>query len=86
MSKAILVIDMPKRCGECPRCASYQSCAFSIREYWCTASDNISVDSDDKPRWCPLKPAPEKIEVSYRSDEQDWDKGYNACIEAIMDN
>ena len=86
MDKAILVIDMPSCCGECPICASWQSSAFSIREYWCTAFDNISVDSDDKPRWCPLKPAPEKIEVSYGSDEQDWDKGYNACIEAIMDN
>lgn len=63
MSKAILVIDMPSCCNECPICASYAESAFSIREYWCTASDNTDVDPYDKPKWCPLKPVPEKIDV-----------------------
>jgi hypothetical protein len=57
MNKSVLIIDTPKSCGECPICASWQSSAFSVREYWCTVSENISVDPDDKPKWCPLKTA-----------------------------
>ncbi len=63
MDKAILVIDMPSCCSECPICASYAKSAFSPREYWCTISDNTDVNPYDKPKWCPLKPAPKKIDV-----------------------
>ena len=83
MSKSILIFDTPSRCGECPICASWQSSAFSIREYWCTASDNISVDSDDKPRWCPLKELPEERLVWF--DDSDYERGYNDCLRCIVD-
>ena len=62
MSKSILVIDTPDRCWKCSCCASYQASAFSYREYWCCATDK-DVDPNKKPEWCPLKPAPEKIDV-----------------------
>ena len=84
MSKSILVLDTPKNCGECLICASWQSSAFSIREYWCTVSENTSVNPYDKPKWCPLKPAPKKVKVMYGDDSQDWDKGYNSCVEEIV--
>ena len=38
-----------------------------------------------KPDWCPLKPAPKKIKVMYGDDSQDYDEGYNACVEEILD-
>lgn len=85
MSKSILILDTPKKCGECPICASWQSSAFSIREYWCTASENTSVDPDDKPNWCPLKPAPKKQDAWYDDDEGSaWIRGYNNCVREIM--
>lgn len=88
MNKAILVIDMPKCCKECSICASWQSSAFSIREYWCTTSDNMSVDPDDKPGWCPLKPLPEKYDMeNYVGDRDyngDFEYGYNQCIDEIL--
>ena len=79
MDKAILVIDMPKGCYECPLAVetvhNYDACCI-------TGSRIMSYDKFD---WCPLKLAPKPIEVNYGSDEQDWEKGYNSCVEQIMD-
>ena len=60
MSKAILIIDMPKRCGECPICATYQEHAWAIREFWCPVVDDKDVDPYEKPGWCPLMELKEK--------------------------
>ena len=58
MSKSILVIDTPEHCGECP----FRS--FINYGKWCAAYDDTCIDHyPAKPEWCPLKPAPEKIEV-----------------------
>lgn len=86
MNKAILVIDMPEKCIDCPLCATYAASAWSPREYWCTAYDNKDVDHpyDDKPDWCPLKPAPEEQEIWYDDDSNDWDRGYNSCLHEIV--
>lgn len=84
MDKAILVIDMPSLCSECPICASWQASAFSIREYWCTAAENKDVNPDIKPDWCPLKPAPEEQMIWYDDGRSDWERGYNNCLREIM--
>ena len=83
MDKAILVIDMPKCCRECPVCASYAESAFSHREYWCSPMDNRDVHPENKPDWCPLKPAPEEQEVWYDDERSDWERGYNNCLREI---
>lgn len=83
MNKAILVIDMPDSCGECPIHASYADSAFSIREYWCAVKGE-DVNPKNKPDWCPLQPAPKEQEIWYGDDSQDWDKGYNACLREIV--
>ena len=80
MSKAILVIDMPRYCNERPICVSYQTSAFSPREYWCVASENIGVDPNKKPDWCPLKLIPEKKLIWYDDERSDWERGYNDCL------
>ena len=54
MNKAILLIDMPSSCGECPICASYAESAWSPRDYWCPVMENKDVDPNNKPDWCPL--------------------------------
>lgn len=82
MSKAILVIDMPKMCKECPICEFYEIIP-SIEEYSC-AVENTVVDQYDKPNWCPLKPAPELQDVWFDDEESDWERGYNNCVNEIM--
>lgn len=84
MSKAILVMDMPESCSECSICASWQSSAFSAREYWCPVMENKDVEPNKKPDWCPLKELPEKKENAIGANYQRFVNGYNACIDDIL--
>lgn len=66
MNKAILIIDMPTNCGECEMCVNQYSLG-----YWCHAFKGGFIGFNNtipKPDWCPLKPAPEKIDVSVFDD------------------
>ena len=58
-SKAILVIDeMPKDCLDCELLNGYDnSCVGGKIGYDAIYEDRI------KPKWCPLKPLPQKAEV-----------------------
>lgn len=86
MSKAILVMDMPECCADCP-------CSFFERN---NPKPNLicgivqeDANNVGKPDWCPLRPMPEK--VTEYIDEYDIGKdysegtmdGWNACIDAI---
>ena len=96
MDKAILVIDMPKGCYECPlavETGAYDSC--------CITGTRITSNDNFKFPWCPLKPVPEKIDVPdfddtikaknknaeevgmYMYDRGHY-RGYNLCIDKIL--
>ena len=78
MSKSILVIDTPTRCGEC-RFARFYNTILSRDLIMCTAVKNdLFVWRDDKPKWCPLRPLPNKWH-----DTSFIAKGYNACLDEI---
>lgn len=82
--KAILVIDMPKDCGNCP-CVGEE---FGI----CQADEkNRDCDWYKTPSWCPLKPMPEKKWVAEWFDrimennkEHLMSLGWNDCIDEIL--
>lgn len=61
MSKAILVIDMPDSCSKCPLFCGFYS------DMCCKGLNNRGIDypypEDFKQDWCPLKPAPKKMDV-----------------------
>ena len=60
MSKAILVIDMPESCDKCPMFHGFYT------DMTCGANNcviNYPYPKDFRQDWCPLKPAPEKIDV-----------------------
>ena len=73
ISKAILVLDMPESCGDCPLQTEYDT----LR---CVVNNEI-VTMDARPDWCPLKPVPEKVDIPYLTI---WDAGWNACIDEIL--
>ena len=57
MSKAILIIDMPENCSECPLDYDYlQGCTGDVREY--AEPDEEPQSFYHRPTWCPLKPLP----------------------------
>lgn len=76
MSKAILIMDMPKSCNECDViCTKYYS-----------ALQNGNLEVLTKPSDCPLKEVPEYKKSILRQEEfgEGFDIGYNACIDEIL--
>lgn len=76
MSKAILVMDMPNACYECP-CEA---------DYVCQA-ENKEIDNIDKVQeWCPLREVPQKktMTIDMTLMEMCEIEGYNACIDEIL--
>lgn len=74
--KAILVIDMQKRCDDCQ---------FMLQGL-CLAHYGKKIDfENDKPTWCPLKEMPTKRQ-GLTTDEYTkyMNEGYNACIDEIL--
>lgn len=73
MSKAILVMDMPKSCNECDViCTKYYS-----------SLQNGSLEVLTKPSDCPLKELPQKKKHTLYSIGA-YNTGYNACIDEII--
>ena len=81
MSKAILVMDMPKNCFDC----RFQEMGF------CEAVHSVGEmipddDLESKPDWCPLREMPEKKKTIGTESETEriyMNCGWNACIDAI---
>lgn len=80
MSKAVLVMDMPSSCSECP-------CCYIPRCEVLEKSLRTSEIYECKPNWCPLRELPEKNTKKY-SDGYKYGKGYqngyNACIDELL--
>lgn len=71
MSKAILVIDMPDNCWNCSLIVEKENgCKV------CPITNCTLMSRDGKFSWCPLKPAPEKVDVP----------DYDDTIKAESDN
>lgn len=81
--KAVLVIDTPKDCGDCP-------CLHD--ELWMCQADteyHRGAEYSGRPSWCPLRPLPEKKPISYHDDlygdvEKNYTNiGWNLCLEEL---
>lgn len=79
MSKAILVIDMPK---SCEYCVLYSE--FIGDKPRCSAT-YLPTRNNKAKSHCPLKPMPEKVEGSmWNTDIGEFYEGYNRCIDEIL--
>ena len=87
MSKAILVMDMPDKCGEC-ECSYCDYDDPHLNLICAVVGDNVS--GSDKPDWCPLRPMPEKkplkgnVSNIQRMMEEMGAVSWNACIDAMI--
>ena len=84
MSKAILIIDMPEVCSNCP-INFWNQCG--ILEHELKHSGRIENPSYSKLDRCPLKSMPERKESYINVEEsKDWyEIGYNQCLSEILD-
>jgi len=74
--KAILVIDIPECCAECPlmlwdaESEYYGACCPTLKEDNCVAdSYKENENKGTKPNWCPLRPLPSKKDVTVKRIE-----------------
>lgn len=84
MGKAVLVIDMPKDCFDCPMCIEsiVDRCKINYKDIH---GDGGIEETDSRPSWCPLKP------IEHRDGKTDGHStcmkwftiGWNKCIDAI---
>jgi hypothetical protein len=91
MQKAILVIDMPKSCYECPLLddrGDYPICLITDQ----TKGYKFRV-REQKMDKCPLKELPEKYDIEEemkkphdRDYTWEFEGGYNKCLEEILDD
>ena len=81
--KAILVIEMPSSCMGC----NFLHCEIEENKEYCEAREirkQVDLAKEEKPDWCPLRPAPEK-----RQTTNDFWQGCvnivrNHCIDEIL--
>ena len=78
--KAVLVIDMPKDCGDCP-------CIHD--ELWkCQADKQFREGTyyNGRPSWCPLRPLPKKMKRRATDEATDliYSTGWNDCLAEMM--
>ena len=94
MSKAVLVMDMPESCRECPFCRGLNECKvkkYLVRDRLFTIfTVDAQIMKGGKPSWCPLRELPEKIpdlEHGYENVEKSIIRiGWNACLDMILEN
>ena len=81
MKKVYIVMDEPERCAECRLCGT-----FEIGIY-CHFEDKpiTTKELEKRPEWCPLKNLPEKMAVENRWFSEDYSRGWNACIDRILE-
>lgn len=88
--KAILVMDMPSSCIDCRFCREIDEGVNACCEIMDEPNDNelcrtIDVSyPQEKPDWCPLRPAPEKRQTLDNFWEMCANIVRNACIDEIL--
>lgn len=95
MSKAVLVMDMPESCGECPFCRGLNECKvkkYLVRDRLFTIfTVDAQIMKGGKPSWCPLRELPEKKETTYPQacyENSYWTDemkaGFNTCLNEMV--
>jgi hypothetical protein len=78
MAKAMLIMDMPSSCNECELKVLPNPWSFMI----CGKTKKHIERGNQRPTWCPLREAPQKMEKYHKYDAIAL--GYNACIDEIL--
>ena len=82
--KAILVMEMPENCTECPLEMDVDDTkGDSWKGNICRGSGKRNADMHQKPDWCPLVLMPERSSHPDYCDNGRFDAGFNACLDAI---
>lgn len=83
MGKAILILEMPECCADCP-CSFFERSNPKLNLICGVTQED--ANNVGKPDWCPLKPMPKKQALNGGLTEFQMGarSGYNLCIDDIM--
>lgn len=87
MTKAVLVINMPEHCEDCPFRVLWAKYHCVVNGRFCGDEQGF-YSSLTKPSWCPLKSLPEKCDIeklAYPENDADFMRGWNACLTELME-
>lgn len=81
--KAILIVDMPKSCSECPLFNSdFYACQLVFAELYEEVRKGIRHEN------CPLKPLPKHVidrnKFAIENKYMNYQDGFNACLDEIL--
>lgn len=82
MPKAVLIMDMPECCADC------QLTDDDPSGLYCVPADKYydgEESTEDRASWCPLRELPEKANHPAYCDNGRFDKGWNACLDMILE-
>ena len=82
MKKAVLVIDMPNCCDECFALddnGDYPFCLITHEQRGYTFKTR-----EQKMNKCPLNELPEHELIWYDDEGSDYERGFNACLDMIL--
>lgn len=74
--KALLVINMPKRCDD-------EQCVLCYDGAMCSYLGRWMGNETERPTDCPLKPLPHSKQMENRWFSDDYSKGWNDCLAEI---
>lgn len=81
--KAVLVIDMPTECIECPFCRVFAD--DKLTETHCTWIAKTNEDGvNTRAEWCPLKSLPQKKNTDFHPNIV-YANGWNDCLKEITE-
>ena len=88
MAKAMLIMDMPSSCLDCP-CSKYNQNIKRECCWECEANGMELSDIDleiERPILCPLREVPQKKDINEAIlvSERGYVEGYNSCIDEIL--
>lgn len=81
--KAILIIDLPKMCADCPMFTWADITDIECEEGFCTHTHKL-VHYNERPLDCPLKPMPKKKNTDFHPNIV-YANGWNDCLKEITE-
>ena len=88
MSKAMLIMDMPKCCAECQLCLASKESHTGQLCWKCAVYPTVMIPkrkANNRQEYCPLQELPKKKEEEcYTVKKLYRVQGYNACIDEIL--
>ena len=89
-NKGIIVLDMPENCQCCPFIIKDMRLKTGLCAVWENLHDDMNIipPECEKPDWCPVHELPEKRQINemWKNAKDNFENGWNTCLDSILNN